>query len=77
MLRLQEIRMEILKKMLKDREENQANILAKRLDRLWAKKQKEKEKRVKKLRYDHIKGLDLQSYCLIYQVIFLNVLSLY
>ena len=48
--------MEILKKMLKDREENQASILAKRLDRLWAKKQKEKEKRIKKLRIDHVKG---------------------
>jgi hypothetical protein len=55
--RLQELRMEILKKMLKDREENQANILAKRLDRLWAKKQKEKEKRIKKLRIEHVKGI--------------------
>ena len=41
--------------MLKDREKNQESILAKRLDRLWAKKQKEKEKRIKKLRIDHIK----------------------
>ena len=43
-------------KKIKDREENQASILAKRLDRLWAKKQKEKEKRIKKLRIDHVKG---------------------
>ena len=34
--------MEMLKKMLKNREENQASISAKRLDRLWVKKQKEK-----------------------------------
>ncbi len=48
--------MELLKKMLKTREENQANILVKRLDRLWIKKQKEKESKIKKLRTDNIKS---------------------
>jgi hypothetical protein len=50
------MRMELLKKMLKTREENQAGILAKKLDRLWAKKQKEKEHKIKKLRAENIKS---------------------
>merc|ERR1719468_1396933 len=54
---LQNVRMEILKKMLKTREENQANILVKRLDRLWVKKQKEKDAKIKKLRTDNIKNI--------------------
>jgi hypothetical protein len=53
--RLQEIRMEMLKKMLQKREENQANILVKRLDRLWVRKQKEKESQIKKVRNENIK----------------------
>jgi hypothetical protein len=53
--KLQELRMNLLKKMLKDREETQSYILARRLDHLWEKKQKEKENRVKKLRYEHIR----------------------
>ena len=47
--------MEMLKKMLKKREENQANILVKRLDRLWVRKQKEKESQIKKVRNENIK----------------------
>ena len=47
--------MELLKKMLKKREENQANILVKRLDRLWVRKQKEKESQIKKVRNENIK----------------------
>ena len=47
--------MELLRKMLKNREENQANILAKRLDRLWVKKQKEKDAKLKELRKENIK----------------------
>lgn len=47
--------MEILKKMLKKREDNQANILIKRLDRLWVRKQKEKESQIKKVRSENIK----------------------
>jgi hypothetical protein len=47
--------MEMLKKMLQKREENQANILVKRLDRLWVRKQKEKESQIKKVRNENIK----------------------
>ncbi len=54
--RIQNMRMELLKKMLKTREENQASILAKKLDRLWAKKQKEKDHKIKKLRAENIKS---------------------
>jgi hypothetical protein len=48
--------MELLRKMLANREDNQAGILAKKLDRLWIKKQKEKDSRVKKLRLENIKS---------------------
>lgn len=51
------MRMELLKKMLKDREENQAGILAKKLDKLWVKKQKEKDAKIKKLRAENIKSI--------------------
>lgn len=53
--RLQNIRMEMLKKMLKHREENTANILAKQLDHMWTRKQKEKEAKLRKLRSENIK----------------------
>lgn len=49
--------MDLLKKMLKDREDNQASILAKKLDRLWLKKQREKEAKVRKLRIENIKSI--------------------
>ena len=49
--------MELLKKMLKKREENQQNILVKRLDRIWVKKQKEKEAEIKKIRNENIKNI--------------------
>jgi hypothetical protein len=48
--------MELLKKMLKTREENQANILAKRLDRIWTRKQKEKDAKMRQLRTQNIKS---------------------
>ncbi|CAF0789210.1 unnamed protein product [Brachionus calyciflorus] len=54
---IQNLRMEMLKKMLKDREENQASILAKKLDKLWVKKQKEKDAKIKKLRAENIKNI--------------------
>lgn len=56
--------MELLKKMLANREENQAGILAKKLDRLWINKQKEKDARIKKLRLENIKSefKNLESY---------------
>lgn len=43
--------------MLKKREENQQNILVKRLDRIWIKKQKEKEAEIKKIRNENIKNI--------------------
>jgi hypothetical protein len=58
--------MQILKHMLKDREENQANILTKRLDRLWTKKQKEKESKIRKLRYEHIKSRQASLNCILF-----------
>lgn len=53
--RLQDARLEVLKQLLKKREENHAELNIKRLDKLWTKKQKEKDYRVKKIRNEHIK----------------------
>ncbi|ESO99083.1 hypothetical protein LOTGIDRAFT_142246, partial [Lottia gigantea] len=55
--RLQEARLEVLKKLLKQREENHQDLNSKRLDKLWRKKQKVKESRVKKIRNEHIKTI--------------------
>ncbi|KAK3106963.1 hypothetical protein FSP39_004095 [Pinctada imbricata] len=55
--KLQEARMEVLKKLLKKREENHAELNIKRLDKLWTKKQKDKEKKIKKIRNEHIKSI--------------------
>ena len=49
--------MELLKKMLKQRDENQTAILTKKLDRLWMKKQREKEAKIRKLRVENIKSI--------------------
>lgn len=54
--RLQEARLEVLKQLLKKREENHAELNIKRLDKLWSKKQKEKDAKVKKIRNEHIKS---------------------
>lgn len=48
--------MEVLKQLLKKREENHAELNIKRLDKLWSKKQKEKDAKVKKIRNEHIKS---------------------
>ncbi|XP_071094992.1 cilia- and flagella-associated protein 91-like [Haliotis cracherodii] len=53
--KLQEARLEVLKKLLKHREENHQELNIKRLDKLWSKKQREKEHRVRKIRNEHIK----------------------
>ena len=55
--RLQEARLEVLKQLLKKREENHAELNIKRLDKLWSKKQKEKDSKVKKIRNEHIKSM--------------------
>ncbi|XP_012944765.1 cilia- and flagella-associated protein 91 [Aplysia californica] len=55
--KLQEARLEVLKQLLKQREENHQELNIKRLDKLWAGKQKAKEARVKKIRTEHIKAI--------------------
>ncbi|CAL1545504.1 unnamed protein product, partial [Lymnaea stagnalis] len=55
--RLQEARLEVLKQLLKQREENHQELNIKRLDQLWAVKQKNKEARIKKIRNEHIKAI--------------------
>ncbi|XP_077985576.1 cilia- and flagella-associated protein 91-like isoform X2 [Glandiceps talaboti] len=55
--KLQEARLEVLKKILKEREENHAELNAKRLDKLWSKKQQEKEQKVMRIRNEHIKTI--------------------
>ena len=53
--RLQEARLEVLQKILREREENHTELNTKRLDKLWTKKQKEREKKVNWIRNEHIK----------------------
>lgn len=55
--KLQEARLEVLKELLKQREENHQELNIKRLDKLWSKKQKEKEVKIKKIRNEHIKTI--------------------
>lgn len=55
LFRLQEARLEVLQTILREREENHAELNTKRLDKLWTKKQKEREKKVNWIRKEHIK----------------------
>ncbi|XP_076457468.1 cilia- and flagella-associated protein 91-like [Babylonia areolata] len=55
--KLQEARLEVLKKLLIKREENHQELNIKRLDKLWSKKQKEKDSRIRKVRNEHIKTI--------------------
>ncbi|KAK7106474.1 cilia- and flagella-associated protein 91-like isoform X2 [Littorina saxatilis] len=55
--KLQEARLEVLKKLLIKREENHQELNVKRLDKLWSKKQQDKESRIKKIRNEHIKSI--------------------
>lgn len=55
--KLQEARLEVLKQLLKQREENHQELNIKRLDKLWSKKQKTKEDKIKKIRNEHIKTI--------------------
>ncbi|XP_050416159.1 cilia- and flagella-associated protein 91 [Patella vulgata] len=55
--KLQEARLEVLKNLLKQREENHQDLNVKRLDKLWSKKQKVKESRIRKIRNEHIKTI--------------------
>ncbi|XP_041373414.1 cilia- and flagella-associated protein 91-like [Gigantopelta aegis] len=53
--KLQEARLEMLQKLLKEREEHHQELNIRRLDKLWSKKQKVKEARIKKIRHEHIR----------------------
>ncbi|XP_067029644.1 cilia- and flagella-associated protein 91-like [Acropora muricata] len=53
--KLQEARLEVLKRILEQREEDHAELNAKRLDRLWSKKQQEKERKFNRIQTEHIK----------------------
>nr|XP_054760069.1 cilia- and flagella-associated protein 91-like isoform X1 [Lytechinus pictus] len=55
--KLQEARLQLLQKILKEREENHAKLSAKRLDKLWAKKQQERERKVAWIRKEHVKSI--------------------
>lgn len=55
--KLQEARLGMLKKMLKEREETNKNLTTKRMDKLWKIKQEDKEGRFKKLRREHVKAV--------------------
>ncbi|CAH1796119.1 unnamed protein product [Owenia fusiformis] len=55
--KLQEARLEVLKNLLKQREENHQDLNTKRLDKLWQRKQAEKEKKIAKIRNEHIKTI--------------------
>ncbi|KAM6416718.1 cilia- and flagella-associated protein 91 isoform 2-T2 [Pluvialis apricaria] len=50
--KLQEVRLEVLKKLLRRREENQNELDAKRLDDHWQNRQKAKEEKIKKIQRD-------------------------
>lgn len=50
--KLQEIRLEVFKKMLQRREEKQTELDAKRLDDHWQNHQKNKEEKIKKIQHD-------------------------
>ncbi|KAI8509247.1 Cilia- and flagella-associated protein 91 [Branchiostoma belcheri] len=55
--KLQEARLEVLKKLLQQREQNHRELTTKRLDRLWTKKQQHKEDKVTRIRREHIKTI--------------------
>eukprot|EP00118_Oscarella_pearsei_P014101 m.118722 g.118722 ORF g.118722 m.118722 type:complete len:761 (+) comp37662_c0_seq8:17-2299(+) len=55
--KIQELRLQVLNKMLKEREKEHDSLNTKRLEHLWTKKQQQKEVRVKQLRTEHIKML--------------------
>lgn len=55
--KLQEARLEVLKKLLKQREDSQREIDVKRLDDRWCKLQRAKDERVKRIKNEHIKEI--------------------
>jgi len=55
--RLQEDKLRVLQKLLQEREKKHNDLITKRLDKLWVKKQEMKEKKFDKIRAEHIKML--------------------
>uniref|UniRef100_A0A8D0HE51 Cilia- and flagella-associated protein 91 n=1 Tax=Sphenodon punctatus TaxID=8508 RepID=A0A8D0HE51_SPHPU len=54
---LQEIRLEVLKNLLKQREENHNEVDVTRLDAHWFNRQQEKEEKIRKIHHEHIKAI--------------------
>uniref|UniRef100_A0A8C8S965 Cilia- and flagella-associated protein 91 n=1 Tax=Pelusios castaneus TaxID=367368 RepID=A0A8C8S965_9SAUR len=53
--KLQEVRLEVLKKLLRRREEDQNEVDVNRLDTHWFNRQRDKEERVRKIKHEHTK----------------------
>ncbi|XP_067320156.1 cilia- and flagella-associated protein 91 [Anolis sagrei] len=54
---LQEVRLELLKALLRNREENRSELNVSRLDTQWFKLMREKEEKVKRIQHEHIKAI--------------------
>nr|XP_008171397.1 cilia- and flagella-associated protein 91 isoform X1 [Chrysemys picta bellii] len=52
--KLQDVRLEVLKKLLRRREEDQNEVDVNRLDTHWFNRQQDKEERVRKIKHEHI-----------------------
>ncbi|EMP33647.1 AMY-1-associating protein expressed in testis 1 [Chelonia mydas] len=55
--KLQDVRLEVLKKLLRRREEGQNEVDVNRLDTHWFNRQQDKEERVRKIKHEHIKAM--------------------
>ncbi|XP_033028866.1 cilia- and flagella-associated protein 91 [Lacerta agilis] len=54
---LQEVRLELLKALLRKREENRNELMVTRLDAHWFNLMQEKEEKIKKIQHEHIKAI--------------------
>ncbi|XP_073165466.1 cilia- and flagella-associated protein 91 isoform X2 [Lepidochelys kempii] len=55
--KLQDVRLEVLKKLLRRREEGQNEVDVNRLDTRWFNRQQDKEERVRKIKHEHTKAM--------------------
>ncbi|XP_075761602.1 cilia- and flagella-associated protein 91 isoform X1 [Pelodiscus sinensis] len=55
--KLQDVRLEVLKKLLRRREEDQNEVDINRLDAHWFNRQRDKEERVQKIKHEYIKAM--------------------
>uniref|UniRef100_A0A8C4VHF8 Cilia- and flagella-associated protein 91 n=1 Tax=Gopherus evgoodei TaxID=1825980 RepID=A0A8C4VHF8_9SAUR len=55
--KLQDVRLEVLKNLLRRREEDQNEVDVNRLDAHWFNRQQDKEERVRKIKHEHIKAM--------------------